>query len=157
MSDEQKSFQITDSQNPTVDIGHADDTRPPQAGIALCLSGGGYRAMLFHLGALVRLNQAGFLNHIDRISSVSGGSIAGGMLGLAWSKLAFDGNGVATNFTDLVTKPLRVLAAHTIDIGSVFSGVFGPGTVAAISDGDYDLIRPRGSIPAGLIGSGRRQ
>ena len=26
-------------------------------GIALCLSGGGYRAMLFHVGAILRLNE----------------------------------------------------------------------------------------------------
>ena len=32
----------------------------PKAGIALCLSGGGYRAMVFHLGALWRLNELAF-------------------------------------------------------------------------------------------------
>jgi NTE family protein len=29
--------------------------RKPEAGIGLCLSGGGYRAMLFHVGSLWRL------------------------------------------------------------------------------------------------------
>lgn len=43
--------------------------------IALCLSGGGYRAALFHLGALRRLNEVGALSKLDLISSVSGGSI----------------------------------------------------------------------------------
>lgn len=50
----------------------------PQAnrhGTALCLSGGGFRAVLFHLGALTRLNELGLLGSIDTISSVSGGSI----------------------------------------------------------------------------------
>jgi len=47
----------------------------PQDGIALCLSGGGYRAMLFHLGALWRLNEAGCLPKLARVSNVSGGSI----------------------------------------------------------------------------------
>jgi NTE family protein len=60
-----------------------DDARQPEQGIALCLSGGGYRAMLFHLGSLWRLNEAGLLPKLDRISSVSGGSIAAGVLGLA--------------------------------------------------------------------------
>ena len=46
----------------------------PTPGVALCLSGGGYRAMLFHLGALWRLNDAGLLRGLVRISSVSGGS-----------------------------------------------------------------------------------
>ena len=42
---------------------------------ALCLSGGGFRAALFHLGALRRLNELGILSKIDTITSVSGGSI----------------------------------------------------------------------------------
>jgi NTE family protein len=50
----------------------------------------GYRAMLFHLGALWRLYELGLLRTIKRISSVSGGSITAGVLGLNWSKLSFD-------------------------------------------------------------------
>ncbi len=44
-------------------------------GTALCLSGGGFRAALFHLGAVRRLNELGVLSQLDAISSVSGGSI----------------------------------------------------------------------------------
>lgn len=43
--------------------------------MALCLSGGGFRAALFHLGGLRRLNEVGLLSQVDVISSVSGGSI----------------------------------------------------------------------------------
>jgi len=46
-----------------------------RSGVALCLSGGGFRAALFHLGALRRLNQLGVLSKVDTITSVSGGSI----------------------------------------------------------------------------------
>ncbi len=51
--------------------------RPTRRGIGLCLSGGGYRATLFHLGALLRLNELGLLarSELRTISSVSGGSI----------------------------------------------------------------------------------
>jgi NTE family protein len=49
-------------------------------GVALCLSGGGYRAALFHLGALRRLDELGVLPRITTISSVSGGSIVNAML-----------------------------------------------------------------------------
>lgn len=49
-------------------------------GIALCLSGGGFRAALFHLGALRRLNELGLLTQIDTICSVSGGSIVAAQL-----------------------------------------------------------------------------
>src|SRR6478752_2743861 len=52
----------------------------PRAGRALCLSGGGYRAALFHLGALLRLHATGRLHGVDVVSSVSGGSIASAWL-----------------------------------------------------------------------------
>ena len=88
--------------------------RPPLAeesgpipGCGLCLSGGGYRAMLFHIGSLWRLNEAGYLRKLDRISSVSGGSITAGVLGLHWDKLTFDNSDVATNFEEQVVNPLR--------------------------------------------------
>lgn len=45
----------------------------PKFGIAL--SGGGFRASLFHLGVLARLAEVNMLRHIETISSVSGGSI----------------------------------------------------------------------------------
>jgi predicted acylesterase/phospholipase RssA len=48
--------------------------------IGLCLSGGGYRAAVYHLGALVRLNQAGLLPRVRTVSSVSGGSIVAAFL-----------------------------------------------------------------------------
>jgi hypothetical protein len=44
-----------------VATGSTDDLDHPKPGIALCLSGGGYRAMLFHLGALWRLAELGYL------------------------------------------------------------------------------------------------
>ena len=36
----------------------------PEPGTGLCLSGGGYRAMVFHLGALWRLYEAGLLGGV---------------------------------------------------------------------------------------------
>jgi NTE family protein len=66
--------------------------------LASALSGGGYRAMLYHLGALQRLNEFGLLSVMDRHSAVSGGSLAGAVLGLQWSSLSFDAKGVAAGF-----------------------------------------------------------
>src|SRR5829696_8577369 len=51
------------------------EPRRQRQGVALCLSGGGFRAALFHLGALRRLEELGVLTRLDAISSVSGGSI----------------------------------------------------------------------------------
>jgi NTE family protein len=107
-----------------------EDTKPPQEGIALCLSGGGYRAMLFHLGSLSRLNELGFLKKLDRVSSVSGGSITAGMLALKWKRLNFDAQGVSQALTTEVIDPVRAMASVTIDAPDVLEGIFLPGTVA---------------------------
>ena len=98
----------------------------PRPGIALCLSGGGYRAMIFHLGTLWRLNQLGILRKLARISSVSGGSITAGVLGLAWKKLRFDNKDVSSELEELVIKPIRQLANDTIDRGSIIKGMLLP-------------------------------
>ena len=94
--------------------------------LALCLSGGGYRAMLFHLGVLWYLNDARYLQKLDRISSVSGGSLTAGVLAMRWNELRFQ-DGVATNFPDLVVKLVRKIAATTIDAGSIIRGILTPG------------------------------
>ena len=48
--------------------------------LILCLSGGGFRASIFHLGVLRRLHEMGVLEMVSTISSVSGGSILAGHL-----------------------------------------------------------------------------
>jgi NTE family protein len=99
----------------------------PVSGTALCLSGGGYRAMLFHVGALWRLNEAGWLPRLDRVSSVSGGSITAGQLALAWPRLNFDDRGVAGAFEQEVVAPIRRLASTTIDVRAVLHNFISPG------------------------------
>lgn len=49
--------------------------------IGLALSGGGSRAMAFHLGCLRALNDKGLLGQVKVISTVSGGSV----IGAAWA------------------------------------------------------------------------
>jgi NTE family protein len=104
-----------------VRIGPTSHGASPQPGVGLCLSGGGYRAMLFHVGVLKRLNAAGWLPKLDRVSSVSGGSITAGVLGNNWGKLDFKGD-VAGNFDELVTEPIRRLAHIKIDAPAVIEG-----------------------------------
>lgn len=48
--------------------------------VGLALSGGGSRAIAFHLGCLRALHELGILNNVDVISTVSGGSVIGGLL-----------------------------------------------------------------------------
>ena len=102
----------------------------PPRGTALCLSGGGYRAMLFHVGVLWRLNQAGYLAKTDRFSSVSGGTITAATLGMNWGQLAFDGQGVATRFEAVLVEPVRKMAGQTIDQSSILRGLFGSGSIS---------------------------
>lgn len=120
------------------------DLRPPEQ-IALCLSGGGYRAMVFHLGALRRLNEAGYLHKLTsggRVSSVSGGSITAAKLGLEWTSLTFDSEGVATNFEQLVVDPIIGVAQTSLDVGSFLEGLLTPGRSAGqeLADNLNDLI-----------------
>ncbi len=98
----------------------------PADGIALCLSGGGYRAMLYHLGTLWYLHHAAILAKLARVSSVSGGSITTGVLALNWT-LAIGGQ---DGFRRGVVEPIRRMASTTIDKKSILGGIFLPGTVS---------------------------
>ena len=102
----------------------------PEAGMALCLSGGGYRAMVFHVGVLWRLYETGLLAGLRRISSVSGGSITAGLLALKWPKLSFDPAQVTSDFVPQVVTPIRALASTTIDAQAVIIGLLTPGRVS---------------------------
>ena len=108
--------------------GEAD--RTPDEGVALCLSGGGYRAMLFHAGSVWRLGELGLLPTLKRVSSVSGGSFTAGVLGMSWKKLGFDSSGVPRNLVTELIDPLRAIASRTIDVSSVVSGAAWFGSVA---------------------------
>jgi len=107
---------------------------PVREGTALCLSGGGYRAMVFHVGVLWRLNEAGLLSRLDRVSSVSGGSLTAGVLALHWSQLPFDAAGVAPekDFTEHVVEPVRHMARQHVDVSAVVTGAVLP--FSSISD-----------------------
>jgi NTE family protein len=96
-----------------------------EEGVGLAVSGGSYRAMLFHLGAFLRLHELGLLRQIDRISSVSGGSITAAKIALEWDRL--DGRDA---FFRHVVAPVRKLAGTTIDWTSTAAGIFLPGYVA---------------------------
>jgi predicted acylesterase/phospholipase RssA len=62
--------------------------------IGLALSGGGFRASLYHLGLVRFLRDAGVLSRVTHITSVSGGSIIAAHLVLNWDRY----NGSASEF-----------------------------------------------------------
>lgn len=97
-----------------------------KSGTGLALSGGGFRATLFHLGGLWRLNELGLLKEIKEITSVSGGSIISAFLGLRWKKLQFSDNHVATNYKEEIVDPMRQFCSKTFDAGCVLKGLITP-------------------------------
>jgi NTE family protein len=108
-------------------------TRGPSAGIGIAVSGGGYRAMLFHLGAFLRLYELGLLQRASRISSVSGGSITSAKVALEWHRLK-----TRQDFFDHVVHPIRRVASTTIDLPAIAAGLVLPGRVA-----DYVVLAYR--------------
>jgi NTE family protein len=82
--------------------------------IGLSLSGGGFRAVGFHLGVFRKLHQLGILWNIDLLSCVSGGSIAGAFIATRWGDVSV--------LDDLE----HYLATKTIDIGTTLGGILNP-------------------------------
>ena len=94
--------------------------------LGLALSGGGFRATLFHVGSLLRLNEAALLGQLDEVTSVSGGSIIAAHLGVNWGRLQFDGRGIAVNFDEIVARPIKEFCGRTIDVGTIVGGILNP-------------------------------
>jgi NTE family protein len=97
--------------------------------IGLALSGGGFRASLFHLGSLWRLNELGLLRRLDIITSVSGGSIISGLMARHWDELTWESQPqglVAANFHEKIVEPLRSFCARTIDLTAGLLGLLSP-------------------------------
>ncbi|PTV96562.1 NTE family protein [Rhodobacter aestuarii] len=101
-----------------------------QDGIGLALSGGGFRAALFHLGALRRLVELGVLTKLDRISSVSGGSIVTGRLAEVWEELTADPT--VANYERLVGDPIRSFCERSIDIPAILKAGANPFSSAGL-------------------------
>lgn len=94
--------------------------------VGLALSGGGFRASLFHLGGLWRLNEMGKLAEVGAISAVSAGALVAAVLATRWQALDFL-DSRAGNFKDEIANPILQLCSRNLDVGSAFAGlVVGP-------------------------------
>jgi hypothetical protein len=76
---------------------------------ALWLAGDGYRAALFHLGALTRLNELGLLGQLGTIGAVSGGAITAAVLA---ARIPWPLGGSCSDWTEQVAEPLRAIAGR---------------------------------------------
>jgi predicted acylesterase/phospholipase RssA len=127
---------------------------PPIDDVALCLSGGGYRATLFELGIVWRLNELGVLPHVRRVSSVSGGSILAAHLVNQWPNLKFDEHGVAGNFELLIAAPLLKLTRETLDWTSAAKSAFSFKPPSHFVAKAYDRVLFKGQTLGGLSRAG---
>jgi NTE family protein len=98
----------------------------PEPSRALCLSGGGYRAALFHLGALWRLVEIDWLPRVDLVSSVSGGSIVAAWLARCHLAGRREGEAFADwcrriDFRAEVMEPFRAVVARDLRTRAVLS------------------------------------
>jgi NTE family protein len=98
-----------------------------RAGRALCLSGGGFRAAIFHLGAMQRLHDDGLLHGVDVFSAVSGGSIAAAWLAARFvatrrePREPFADWCARSDFQATVVEPFRAVAARDLRTGPVLA------------------------------------
>lgn len=86
--------------------------RSERRGIGLCLSGGGFRATLFHLGALRRLNELGLIGQLRTVTSVSGGSVVAAHLATVLGRLPEIPSGPLPEWDGRVAGPLRAFTAR---------------------------------------------
>ena len=103
--------------------------------LGLALSGGGFRATLFHLGVVRCLRDAGTLAKISHITTVSGGSVLGAHLALNWDRYA----GTDEQFDEAAAEVIRFVQ---LDVRNRILRRF-PFTEAANRFRSMVLLKPR--------------
>ncbi len=98
---------------------------------ALWLAGGGFRAALFHLGALTRLNELGLLARTGTVGAVGGGSIVAALL---TSRVPWPLHGAYRDWPEQVAEPLREIASRNVRARSLLRRPLGAGATAALEE-----------------------
>lgn len=114
---------------------------------ALWLAGDGYRAALFHLGALTRLNELGLLAQIGTVGAVSGGSIVAALMA---TRIPWPIQGAYRDWPEQVARPLRAIARRNVRARAIFRSKPFPGAAAeAALEERYarELVAARGDEP----------
>jgi hypothetical protein len=101
-------------------------------GKVLCLAGGGYRAALFHLGALTRLNELGLLAGTETIGAAGGGSVLAALLA---TRVPWPLRGPFGEWSEMVAEPLREIARSELRSGPLLGHpVEGPASGVGLED-----------------------
>lgn len=125
MAEEENAAQAlhADAATDTKEDAGESEEQPPLLPVGICLSGGGYRAAAFHLGALSYLHHLGWEKNLRMLSTVSGGTFVGARY--AVSQVAGESFGeFFRSFyeflrdADLVKLGLRRLAQGAVDVPS---------------------------------------
>lgn len=91
---------------------------------SLWLSGGGYRAALFHLGALTRLNELGLLAGIDTVGAIGGGCILAALLA---TQVTWPLHGCYREWPERVVEPMRAISRRNVRARALLRGsLLGP-------------------------------
>lgn len=92
--------------------------------IRLALSGGGFRAALFHLGTLACLKKANLLKDVSEVSGTSGGAILAAFARLHWPKLLDESEDSWTLLGKIVALAKNNLRGRILT--HWLTGLFGP-------------------------------
>jgi NTE family protein len=126
----------------------SDPSIETDRGWCLCLSGGGFRATLFHLGVVHRLNELGVLAKLSTITSVSGGSILNGVMATRWSRLNYDPRtGTYTNIEEVIARPVRDFCSKDLRTKILLGTRLNPANLGV-------LIRDWFSVSANFLAEG---
>jgi integrative and conjugative element protein (TIGR02256 family) len=132
---------------------HPSSLSIPPRNVGLALSGGGSRAIAFHLGCLRALHDRGILDRVQVISSVSGGSVIAALYAYSQGSFAeFDKSVVTLLRRGLQSAIVRRLA-HPADAAKM------AGTMAVASTAAFvaDSSRAMASLLSSAVGlRGRR-
>jgi NTE family protein len=107
--------------------------------IGLALSGGGFRATVFHLGVLTRLADEGRLEDISFLSTVSGGSLCIGLL-LALNDLRWPGS---AGFRSLLQRARRRLLTRDMQRAMIWRALRHPWRLLDTRAGDLSAVMRR--------------
>lgn len=110
---------------------------------AIWLAGGGYRAALFHLGALTRFNELGILAQTGTVGAVAGGSIVAALLA---TRIPWPLHGGYREWPERVAEPLRAIARRNVRARAFLRWPFPGGTGGAALEERYarELVRSLG-------------
>jgi len=115
------TLQALQQTTPYARLRHDPDLVSEREGVALCLSGGGFRNALFHLGAVRRLNELGILCEVKTVSAVSGGTTLAAHLAATaslWNDRPLD----SETWEHEIAAPFRRFTSENVGARAVLKG-----------------------------------